>query len=1001
MDKIDEEELYCKFCSRIFNVIDRKPRVIFQCGDSICKDCLIRFMKSSMNSFVCPVDGQKINTENKSLKDFPENLALLEKIRLSLKIRINRKSEMSLPLFKKESEEDHISNIKVDFENFSPSPPRQIELDFNDSSNNKEDTEEFLYKKNPPIRKHLSSNFNKRSKGGLLPLNKELSPIPNFRDIKENDNRFEFVNSSLSKENKSIGSRKESLEQFYNNSREKLKKKNSTFSLRENSNLDFDKNNKVLLKKNSLFPQRDQLYQIPSIKNSKKTDSKCSFEKSNNMDSKNDMIIIDDDPHDLQDISIGKKNLVSDDEKEKLSLNGEKIEIENDTYFNLNFQNGDKCETHERDMELVCFTCKKLICYECVTFGAHKNHQRIIKIQEFLKETEIRSQKINQVLTNLVNEEDFVEKLFYQEEILPKLNTKKNDLQKTIEEIYQNAVFLLEEQKNQMLLVSEENFKEYEKKFEKTYDEKYMFKTDVKKCKKKIENLNSKIKDSLNPIKTAFLMEEELIKKNILEDGEDLMREFEDLKKFLKIKTDKYCDEIEIKRNIDLTSPLIEIKNPVSILDSNLFEINVGNPLFLETNHSNLMDKINIDEEDDLVMSLNENKPRVIRETKTSREQINLQKLSNFNPLVQKPETTSKQKFENMKNNYFNKNDEVVRPRENSMNLDVVFNNKFEGFLTQRSHHQIPLNFGKNHAKNGTFHNLDDLIKSERISNIVIKNKNNTSIDMQNNSKTKANSTNKNELPKIKIELNEADQNINKINLKKRNNINFMTNKKMNEKTTNFDQKNLNTNESRSRNTSFLKISNIDHENLQKEDGNKSKSRSIISRRKIKNIEPINERKPRELKIPQNLLSQTKNVNKKLVLEDLEKRDKEIKKMMTKLKNHNLQILNLNFKSLKDIHIFVLEPFLVDNKKLVEIHLKGNRIEDDGICLLSSILVNSNVSVLNLGWNKFTEKGAYFLADLCRMNRHIKKLNLKNNELISDKNQIKRIFNDIDVELEI
>lgn len=57
------------------------PRIIFECGHSICEECLISELNSEKKEMVCPHDGIPIALEGKTLQVFPKNQHLIQIIK--------------------------------------------------------------------------------------------------------------------------------------------------------------------------------------------------------------------------------------------------------------------------------------------------------------------------------------------------------------------------------------------------------------------------------------------------------------------------------------------------------------------------------------------------------------------------------------------------------------------------------------------------------------------------------------------------------------------------------------------------------------------------------------------------------------------------------------------------------------------------------------------------------------------------------------------------------
>ena len=69
--------LNCNFCQENFDCIKKTPRMIFQCGHSICSLCLENFLSKNQKFFICPKDYKKILLTNLTLENFPKNYSLI------------------------------------------------------------------------------------------------------------------------------------------------------------------------------------------------------------------------------------------------------------------------------------------------------------------------------------------------------------------------------------------------------------------------------------------------------------------------------------------------------------------------------------------------------------------------------------------------------------------------------------------------------------------------------------------------------------------------------------------------------------------------------------------------------------------------------------------------------------------------------------------------------------------------------------------------------------
>lgn len=97
---MESNYLKCTFCVRDFDLKQRQPYIIIDCGHSICQSCLSQHLMLR-SAFTCPEDMVVISPNGKSLSDFPKNHALINMMNNANGSRSpsnndNRKSLMSL-----------------------------------------------------------------------------------------------------------------------------------------------------------------------------------------------------------------------------------------------------------------------------------------------------------------------------------------------------------------------------------------------------------------------------------------------------------------------------------------------------------------------------------------------------------------------------------------------------------------------------------------------------------------------------------------------------------------------------------------------------------------------------------------------------------------------------------------------------------------------------------------------------------------------------------------
>ncbi len=66
---LDFSELTCTKCETMFNKADKMPRLLPECGHTLCTGCISALMKTLQNgSFVCPEDGYFFVWGNKTVE---------------------------------------------------------------------------------------------------------------------------------------------------------------------------------------------------------------------------------------------------------------------------------------------------------------------------------------------------------------------------------------------------------------------------------------------------------------------------------------------------------------------------------------------------------------------------------------------------------------------------------------------------------------------------------------------------------------------------------------------------------------------------------------------------------------------------------------------------------------------------------------------------------------------------------------------------------------------
>lgn len=78
-----EEKFSCRFCEEDYDLQERIPRILKQCGHCICAKCLRHFLSKAID-LVCPIDNTKIVVKGLTLDDFPKNASLIHIISIKM-----------------------------------------------------------------------------------------------------------------------------------------------------------------------------------------------------------------------------------------------------------------------------------------------------------------------------------------------------------------------------------------------------------------------------------------------------------------------------------------------------------------------------------------------------------------------------------------------------------------------------------------------------------------------------------------------------------------------------------------------------------------------------------------------------------------------------------------------------------------------------------------------------------------------------------------------------
>ena len=239
-------------------------------------------------------------------------------------------------------------------------------------------------------------------------------------------------------------------------------------------------------------------------------------------------------------------------------------------FFVKNFVNSEKCKMHKKVLELICTQCKVLVCYDCAFFGGkHENHKKIFKIQEILEENDKKLKNLKEIMINLLKNEEFLTKYFFQNETLPLINQREKDNTDDIDKFYERVISHLKEQKLKLKNLNKKNFSDFRNKFNQTIKTSFNFQDDLKKWKKNKSIINSYQIQNIAE-RALFYIEEESKKQLLINKGNKLINKFEKLIKDLKKKVNNYFKQLTIKKNFNFSKNILKIENPLNALDVSL-----------------------------------------------------------------------------------------------------------------------------------------------------------------------------------------------------------------------------------------------------------------------------------------------------------------------------------------------------------------------------------------------------------------------------------------------
>ena len=73
---MESKSLKCNYCQEDYDLKDHLPRILIECGHSICELCLIEYYDKAV-PIKCEICSEKIKTENVEFETFVKNYSLI------------------------------------------------------------------------------------------------------------------------------------------------------------------------------------------------------------------------------------------------------------------------------------------------------------------------------------------------------------------------------------------------------------------------------------------------------------------------------------------------------------------------------------------------------------------------------------------------------------------------------------------------------------------------------------------------------------------------------------------------------------------------------------------------------------------------------------------------------------------------------------------------------------------------------------------------------------
>ena len=644
----------------------------------------------------------------------------------------------------------------------------------------------------------------------------------------------------------------------------------------------------------------------------------------------------------------------------------EEIQSQSDSLISLNL--GDLCIDHKKTLDIICLTCKKTICYQCALFEDHRNHQ-VKQQNEFLQELVGVKKDICKIKYNIDKNK---ENLFSFKELLSDLLKKKSEeMDLNIEETFNIFLQKIKNEKQNILEEKKKAFLNFEEILRSKIKTSYDFENDINNWEKRIDELTNN--NTNEDMKEAFNIITKVEKENLLSKGKLLGKKIKDIIENCEKNTEEFTKNMEIKETINLNQDLFELFSPEINLESLLLNFNLiesTNFHFSKTDIRRYTENVKKPET-----------PNRFKRKNLSVNENNIKKKGNTIEIVlpQKDISLSKKDISLYESFSFHRQSDIADLKQITVAIkesglkgeDDLFNELTISDIPELDLNKVDpneLNIMRNNDSrfNSVFNSINykshttNLLKSSSISAI------------QNNphffTKQK-NSLSKN-IMSVKQSVIEMESplrpNFSRNRLESRQKENVIKKSKLD--TSRSSNKTKKKNKSRPTSSS--------NKSVKKNKSRPTSSSNKSTRSRKKSVSRTKRSISRKSQNKSKSKSKSKNVRylKKIL-------DGPKGAYIKKLEKNKITNLDLTFLNLNNNHLEAICPFFTNSRILKVLKLKGNQIGDKGIKALSEVLINSNLSNLDISFNSITKKGVIFLKNLCEQNPKLKNINLKKNKI--------------------